>query len=84
MLDKLVNLIFKWDALRLAIFNEVNWHNSITRILADPEEMKTASAMWEEEDGWRGWTIKDNGNYYFHDFPEKGIGDIMDILMEVA
>ena len=30
----------------------------------------------------RGWTIKDNGNYYFHDVPEKGIGDIMDILME--
>ena len=57
-------------------------YNSITRILADAEEMKTATAMWDEGDGWRGWTIRDNGNYYFHDVPEKGIGDIMDILME--
>lgn len=82
MIDKLVNLIFKWKSLRLAIFDEVNMYNSITRILADPEEMKTATAMWEENDGWRGWTIKEDGRYYFHDLPEKGIGDIMDILME--
>ena len=33
MIDKLVNLIFKWNALRLAIFSEVDWYNSITRIM---------------------------------------------------
>ena len=82
MIDWLVRQLFKWDALRLAIFDEVNMYNSITRIMADPEEMKTATAMWDEGDGWRGWTIRDNGHYYFHDVPEKGIGDIMDILME--
>ena len=82
MIDWIIRQLFKWDALRLAIFDEVEMYNSITRIMADPEAMKTATAMWDEGDGWRGWTIKDNGNYYFHDVPEKGIGDIMDILME--
>lgn len=80
MIDKLVNLIFKWNALRLAIFDEVNMYNSITRIMADPEEMKIATALWDDGDGWRGWTIKDNGNYYFNDVPEKSISDLMEIL----
>ena len=82
MIDKLVNLIFRWKTLRLAIFNEVDMYNSITRIMADPEEMKTATAMWDEGDGWRGWTIKEDGRYYFHDTPEHSINDIMDILSE--
>ena len=82
MIDWLIRQLFKWQPLRLAIFDEVNMYNSITRILADPEEMKIATALWDDGDGWRGWTIRDNGNYYFHDVPEKGIGDIMDILME--
>ena len=82
MIDFIIKQLFKWQPLRLAIFDEVNMYNSITRILADPEEMKIATALWDDADGWRGWTIRDNGNYYFHDVPEKGIGDIMDILME--
>lgn len=82
MVNWLVDQIFKWDKLRNAIFAEVDWYNSITRIWEDPEDMKTSVAMWCEEDGWRGWGIKDNGNYYFHDIPEKGLGDIMEILTE--
>ena len=80
MIDFIIKQLFKWQPLRLAIFDEVNMYNSITRILADPEEMKTATAMWNDGDGWRGWTIKDNGNYYFHDVPEKSISDLMEIL----
>ena len=80
MIDWLIRQLFKWQPLRLAIFDEVNMYNSITRIMADPEEMKTATAMWDEGDGWRGWTIRDNGNYYFHDVPEKSISDLMEIL----
>ena len=80
MIDFIIKQLFKWQPLRLAIFDEVNMYNSITRILADPEEMKTATAMWNDGDGWRGWTIKDNGNYYFHDVPEKNISDLMEIL----
>ena len=82
MIDWIIRQLFKWQPLRLAIFDEVNMYNSITRIMADPEEMKTATALWDEGDGWRGWTIRDNGNYYFHDIPEKGMSDIMDILLE--
>lgn len=44
--------------------------------------MKIVNTMWCESDGWRGWNIKDDGTYYFHDTPEKWIGDIMDILFE--
>ena len=80
MIDKLVNLIFKLNSLRLAIFSEVDWYNSITRIMADPESMKTATALWDDGDGWRGWTVKENGNYYFNDIPEKSLADAMEIL----
>lgn len=79
-MDRLINFLFKWDSLRIAIFAEVDWYNSISRTLADPEAMKTASAMWCEPDGWRGWNMKDDGTYYFHDLPEKGIGDMIKIL----
>ena len=80
MINKLVDWLFKWEALRAAIYAEVDWDNSITRILQDPESMQTASAMWCEDDGWRAWTIKDNGNYYFHDIPEKSLSDIFEII----
>ena len=81
-MDKLINFLFKFDSLRLAIFAEVDWYNSITRILNDPESMKTASAFWCENDGWRGWSVKDDGNYYFHDLPEKSLGDILNIVIK--
>lgn len=80
MVDNIVNFLFKWDRLRTAIFAEVDFYNSISRTLADPDAMKVASAMWCDHDGWRGWNIKDDGTYYFHDLPEKSLGDMMDII----
>ena len=80
MIDKLVDLIFRWDRLRNAIFNEVDMYNSITRIMADPVASSIASAFWCESDGWRAWTIKEDGKYYFHDIPENTLGDIMYII----
>jgi len=82
VVDKLINFLFRFESLRTAIFAEVDWHNSITRTLNDPESMKVASAFWCEEDGWRGWGIKDNGNYYFHDVAEKHLSDILDIVIK--
>jgi hypothetical protein len=82
MIDNIVNLLFKWDRLRYAIFSEVDLYNTVTRIMADPEASSIATAMWDEGDGWRGWTIKDNGSYYFHDVPEHSLGDMMHILMD--
>jgi hypothetical protein len=45
MLDNIIKLIFSWEKLRLAVFAEVDWYNSITRTLNDPDSMKTASAF---------------------------------------
>jgi hypothetical protein len=81
-MDRLVNFLFSFNRLRTAIFAEVDWHNSITRTLNDPDSMKTVSAYWCEEDGWRGWTLKDNGNYFFYDIPEKSLSDIIDIVVD--
>ena len=84
MINWLIKQLFKWENFRAAIYAEVDWDNSITRTLEDPESMKTAAAMWCEEDGWRGWHIKDDGNYYFHDIPEKSLSDIFDVLEEAG
>jgi hypothetical protein len=82
VVDKIVNFIFKWEKLRLAIFDEVNFYNSFTRIINDPESMDTTTALWDEGDGWRGWTIKDDGNYYFHDLPEQSLSDILEMISD--
>jgi hypothetical protein len=79
MIDKIVELLFKSDRLREALFTEVNFYNSITRITKDPESMKTASAFWDEGDGWRGWTIEGN-KYYFNDIPEH---DLMGVILSI-
>ncbi len=79
MIDLIVRMIFKVPSLRLAIFDEVNWYNSLGLIFEDPEAMKTAATFWWEPDGWRGWAQKDNGMLYFHDIPEHSIGDILEV-----
>jgi hypothetical protein len=82
LINWIIDQLFKWDALRTAIFAEVDWQNSLGLILNDPESMKIASAMWYEQDGWRGWTIQDNGTYYFHDVPEKNIEDLWQFIID--
>lgn len=79
MINKLVNLLFKWGSLREALFTEVNFYNSISRTMKDPESMKTASAFWDEGDGWRGWTIEGD-KYYFNDVPEH---DLLAVMLEL-
>lgn len=79
MIDWLVNKLFWWTPLRTALLAEADWYNSITRIMSDPNDMAVATAMWCEEDGWRGWTV-DDGKYYFNDIPEKSLSGLMKIL----
>jgi hypothetical protein len=83
MIDWLVKQIFKINPLRNALFQEVNMYNSLTRIMKDPEAMKTASAFWDEGDGWRGWTVEGN-KYYFNDIPEHDLLAVMESLEEMA
>ncbi len=83
MIDKIVNILFKWTGLREALFAEVNFYNSISRITKDPESMKTASAFWEEPDGWKGWTIEGN-KYYFNDIPEHDLMGVIESIDEMV
>jgi hypothetical protein len=83
MINWLVKQIFKINPLRNALFQEVNMYNSLTRIMKDPEAMKTASAFWDEGDGWRGWTVEGN-RYYFNDIPEHDLLAVMESLEEMA
>ena len=83
MIDWLVKQIFKINPLWNALFQEVNMYNSLTRIMKDPEAMKTASAFWDEGDGWRGWTVEGN-KYYFNDIPEHDLLAVMESLEEMA
>lgn len=78
----ITNLLFRWKPLRNAIFAEVDWYNSITRTIQDPESMKTVSAIWCEEDGWRGWSVKEDGSYYFNDAPSKSFSELFENLHE--
>jgi hypothetical protein len=82
MIDWLVNRLFWWTPLRNALLAEATFYNSLTRIMNDPESMKTASAFWDEGDGWRGWTIEDD-KYYFNDVPEHDMIDLMQSLDEM-
>jgi alkylation response protein AidB-like acyl-CoA dehydrogenase len=79
MIDWLVNKLFWYTPLREALISEATFYNSLTRTINDPEAMKTASAFWDEGDGWRGWSIEGN-KYYFNDVPEH---DLMGIILAI-
>lgn len=79
MIERLVNLLFKWNNLRSVIFAEVDMYNSVSRTIRDPYWGSIAMTVWDDVDGWRGWTKTFTG-YYFVDYPEPSFGSIMDEL----
>ena len=83
MIDWLVNRLFWLAPLRNALLAEATFYNSLTRVMRDPEAMKTASAFWDEGDGWRGWTIEGD-KYYFNDVPEHDLMGVIESLEEMA
>jgi len=83
MIDWLVNRLFWWTPLRTALLAEATFYNSMTTLLNDPESMKTATAYWNEGDGWRGWTIEDD-KYYFNDVPEYDMLSAWEALDEMT
>ena len=79
MIDKLINVIFSWEKLRLAIFDEVHMYDHLDSILKDPEAMKIASKYWKEGNLWYGWSYNEAFNrYYFYDQGKASILDLMD------
>ena len=83
MIDWLVNKLFWWAPLRTALLAEATFYNSMTTLINDPEAMKTATAYWNEGDGWRGWTIEGD-KYYFNDVPEHDMFSAWESLDEMA
>lgn len=73
MIDWLVNALFKWDSLRIALFSEVHMYDELDKIINDPEAMKIGATFWPDSDGWRGWSYNESKDkYYFNDIPEDG------------
>lgn len=84
MIDRLVNILFRWERLRWAIFEEVHLYDYLDKIMGDPEGMKTAASFWPDVDGWRGWCHdEDTDKYYFNDIPEESSMNAMNKLNEM-
>lgn len=72
MIDWLVKKLFLWTPLRTAIFDEVYMYKMLEEYDKDPEKRSIGSALYCDEDGWRGWSKSLSINrYYFNDVPEK-------------
>jgi hypothetical protein len=85
-MDRLVNFLFRWNKLRLAIFNEVHIYDKLRAMFDDPKASTTSSSIYSDIDGWRGWHKSLSiGRYYFNDIPEDAFMDAWNELhlMEV-
>jgi hypothetical protein len=74
MIMWLVDRIFRWDSLRNAVFDEVNFYQSITRRIWDMERENPTNLTWSEGDRWYGWTFNNTTKrYYFDDIGNESL-----------
>ena len=84
MIDKIINLIFRWERLREAIFDEVHMYDEIVELLNDKEAMEINSKYWKEGDTWYSWRYnKEFNRYYFDDYGYKSISSLLDMSGEL-
>jgi hypothetical protein len=77
MIDRLVNLIFRWDRLRDALFAEVHFYDEVDRAMKEP----TTNLTWEEGGLWYGYTLNEQHNIYlFDDIGHESMTDLWDDL----
>lgn len=78
--DFIVRNLFRWDALREYIFEEVELYNSLSLTIEDMENApELNTVMWDEGDGWRSRSYdEDRGIFVFNDVPEKTLLDAME------
>jgi len=77
MIDWLVNVLFKSDRLRQAIFAEVHMYDEIERALKEP----TTNLSWEEGGLWYGYTYNEmHKTYLFDDIGHESLTDLWDSL----
>jgi len=80
MMDRIVNILFRWDRLRDAIFAEVHFYDHLDEVIKDTTP---GSLYWNDGDGWRSWTYSaGRKKYYFNDIPEDNLGYAMTYTWE--
>jgi hypothetical protein len=68
MIDRLVQLFFRWGNLREAIFAEVHMYDELTKVIDDARHKPPTNLTWSEGDMWYGWAYDSKtGRYYFDD-----------------
>jgi hypothetical protein len=84
MIDKLINIIFSWEKLRLAIFDEVHMYDELDKRIKEYKNEKPANKYWKEGDTWYGWAYnKEFNRYYFNDYGTKSFFELLNISGEV-
>jgi hypothetical protein len=76
IMDKLINILFKWDRLKDAIFDEVHLYDELNKAIAE-NDGKPSNLSWIEGDLWYGWAYNQKfKRYYFDDTGYKSIMDL--------
>jgi len=77
MIDKLVNILFRWDRLRDALFAEVHFYDHIEAAMNEP----TTNLSWNEGGLWYGYTYNEmHKTYLFDDIGHEELSDLWDSL----
>ena len=83
-MDRIISLIFSWEKLRLAIFEEVRFYDYITKVIKESKDEEPNNKYWKEGDTWYGWSYnKEFNRYYFNDYGTKSFSELLDISGEV-
>ena len=68
MIDKLINFLFRWDSVRIAMMDEVHMYDLIAERLKEDAVLN----IWRDSDGWRSWEYDEDLNrYIFNDIPRE-------------
>ena len=77
MIDKIVDILFRWDKLRDALFAEVHFYDQIDAAMNEP----TTNLSWKEGDLWYGYTYNEqHRTYLFDDIGHEELTDLWDNL----
>lgn len=77
-MDRLVRLIFSWERLRDAVFEEVHLYDMLTERMEDYNPDHN-TMVWNEWDGWRSKSYsEEEGRFYFNDVPSDSFLDVFE------
>lgn len=77
MIDRLVDILFRWEKLRDALFAEVHFYDAIDDAMNEP----TTNLSWNEGGLWYGYTYNEmHKTYLFDDIGHEELSDLWDSL----